>query len=877
LRPQPRFQKHQYTDLDISKLKPALNPILVDSVEGLGEVKEWLRTHKEFVLDYETNIPTVKNSFYRRRIRTLQLGDDQTQFVIDLWELAGRDTEKLIRGQGGFRRDNSLLHKYGRVKMFLDRGDESKKPTWCKPDRSIFQPLVDIMEPVLDSDEWLKIGHNLEFEYITSYWCLGIRPWNLYDTMRAEQLLWNGLQEGRSGYGLADVFPRYFGKRLSKEEQKSFDLFTELTDRQVYYAALDIRAPWRLRPPQFEELRNADLLWTHQIRCDAIPAFGDMIVNGMWNNPKAWQQIINENKRDLKLATAKLDKRFFNLPVTPIGRKIAPVPVEEVEALRAAIDALDLPTEREKVARDEKATINTLKSAAAVLRRRELSAIISEEREKRLAEKEALKPTYLAKKKLSTKGFAEDYATKDGEADINYGSADQVRAVLLENFPDVFTEKTLPGMDAGAVLPKFANMEGDGPDLIKDLIEYKKIGKQLETYGYRWITSKLEIAPETKKLKGFVDPDTGRIHPRFQQLGTDTGRPSCVDPNVLNLPQDERFRQAFQSRPGYDMVDKDCSGQELRNLTHYSQEEIWVDAFTNNKDVHSMSAQMFRREEWDNNALQDCGFFTRDFKKCACPVHKKIRNRYKAVTLGVIMGKMKWSLAIEMGFRDTTRIDESGIEVPYTAADQAGELIDEWFMRFPANKAAIERNQEDAYAAGEARTLSGFRRLVSQVRQDEGQSLAIKKYPVDKFPNAYYQRGGTLRIKDGWVRKALEGKVAAIKREAGNVYYQGTAACQMNIAMGCGFDENGEGFLWHKLREIEDKFGFQSAMLLSYVYDEFLVECREECSTLIGGVPDEDGVYRGGIVSDCIIRSGVHLGLSIPMESEGKVQKFWGK
>ena len=113
-------------------------------------------------------------------------------------------------------------------------------------------------------------------------------------------------------------------------------------------------------------------------------------------------------------------------------------------------------------------------------------------------------------------------------------------------------------------------------------------------------------------------------------------------------------------------------------------------------------------------------------------------------------------------------------------------------------------------------------------------------------------------------------------RQAGNVPYQGTAADMMKRAMGCGFDRNGVGYLWHKFRELEAKYGEFCVMLENYPYDELLHETLESVSRLVGGEDDEDGVARGGMVADAIMRAGAEY-VSIPMDSEGGVHKFWKK
>jgi hypothetical protein len=150
-----------------SELNPPLNPTLVTDGVGLQKVRSFferlLNSHTQadpaaFGKDYETNIVP---DFYNRRARTLQVGDKHEQFVIDLLAFVDGNTEKLISEQG----------HYGK---HLGRGLLAVKET---------------VEPAFNSNAWMKVGHNLEFEYIVSKWSFGIRSWHFYDTLLAEKIM----------------------------------------------------------------------------------------------------------------------------------------------------------------------------------------------------------------------------------------------------------------------------------------------------------------------------------------------------------------------------------------------------------------------------------------------------------------------------------------------------------------------------------------------------------------------------------------------------------------------------------------------------------------------------------------------------------------
>ncbi|MEG4998970.1 DNA polymerase I [Microcoleus sp. B4-D4] len=171
---------------------------------------------------------------------------------------------------------------------------------------------------------------------------------------------------------------------------------------------------------------------------------------------------------------------------------------------------------------------------------------------------------------------------------FNLGSPKQLSEILLEKIPEQFqkkSRKTKTGYSTdAAVLDK---LQGDHP-IVDDLLEYRTLSKLKSTY--------VDALPQ------LVRGDTGRVHTDFNQAATGTGRLSSSNPNLQNIPIRTEFsrqiRKAFLPESGWLMVSADYSQIELRILAHLSQEPVLIEAYQNNRDVHTVTAQLlFEKEE----------------------------------------------------------------------------------------------------------------------------------------------------------------------------------------------------------------------------------------------------------------------------------------
>ena len=126
----------------------------------------------------------------------------------------------------------------------------------------------------------------------------------------------------------------------------------------------------------------------------------------------------------------------------------------------------------------------------------------------------------------------------------------------------------------------------------------------------------------------------GRIHSRFNQTVTATGRLSSTEPNLQNIPartaEGREIRKAFVPEDGFVFVDADYSQIELRVMASISEDSQLIEAFNSSKDVHSITAsQVFGVPENE--------------------VTPELRRRAKAVNFGIIYGISSFGLGEDLG------------------------------------------------------------------------------------------------------------------------------------------------------------------------------------------------------------------------------------
>ena len=112
--------------------------------------------------------------------------------------------------------------------------------------------------------------------------------------------------------------------------------------------------------------------------------------------------------------------------------------------------------------------------------------------------------------------------------------------------------------------------------IVGKLLEYRAVQKSMTSFG--------------ENILEFIEPQTGRIHADFRQIGAPTGRFSCSNPNLQQIPHDAAYRRCFRAPEGKKLVIADYSQIELRILAEFSADENFIKAFESGLDFHSMTA-----------------------------------------------------------------------------------------------------------------------------------------------------------------------------------------------------------------------------------------------------------------------------------------------
>ncbi len=195
----------------------------------------------------------------------------------------------------------------------------------------------------------------------------------------------------------------------------------------------------------------------------------------------------------------------------------------------------------------------------------------------------------------------------------------------------------------------------------KKLLEYRSHEKTLGSFG--------------EGLLSLIRKTTGRIHPDFQQYGADTGRFSCSNPNVQQIPATSDFRSCFIAEEGYKLVTSDYSQAELRILAELSQDPAFLEAFRTGGDLHILAASQM-------------------FNIPPAQVTKVQRGQAKAINFGLAYGMGPQGLAV--------RIDKT--------VDEARELISAYFKAFSGVQRWLEKAGKDSILKGFSPTPLGRKR-----------------------------------------------------------------------------------------------------------------------------------------------------------------------
>lgn len=250
---------------------------------------------------------------------------------------------------------------------------------------------------------------------------------------------------------------------------------------------------------------------------------------------------------------------------------------------------------------------------------------------------------------------------------FNINSPKQLGVVLFEHMELPNGKKTKTGYSTAAdVLEKLA---AEYP-IVDKILEYRQLTKLKSTYA--------------DGLAVYIGPD-GRIHGKFNQTITATGRISSTEPNLQNIPVrmelGRLIRKVFVPKDGCVFIDADYSQIELRILAHCSGDPQLIQAYKEARDIHRMTASQVFHTPFDE-------------------VTELQRRNAKAVNFGIVYGISSFGLSQDLSI---TR-------------KEATQYIDNYFETYPGIKRFLDDTVGFAKQEGYVVTLFGRRRPVPELK-----------------------------------------------------------------------------------------------------------------------------------------------------------------
>ena len=198
----------------------------------------------------------------------------------------------------------------------------------------------------------------------------------------------------------------------------------------------------------------------------------------------------------------------------------------------------------------------------------------------------------------------------------------------------------------------------EGAEIASKVLDWRQLTKLRSTY--------------TEALQAAINPDTGRVHTSYSLVGAQTGRLSSTEPNLQNIPVrteiGRQIRDCFVAEPGNVILSSDYSQIELRLAAQMADVPALKEAFAKGEDIHARTAQeMFGTVDRDTRA------------------------RAKTINFAILYGISRWGLATRLG----------------VSSDEAQEMIDRYFERFPGIQRYIHETLETVRERGYSETMFG--------------------------------------------------------------------------------------------------------------------------------------------------------------------------
>ena len=297
--------------------------------------------------------------------------------------------------------------------------------------------------------------------------------------------------------------------------------------------------------------------------------------------------------------------------------------------------------------------------------------------------------------------------------EINFNSPKQVKRVLAEMGHEV--EST--GIDT---------LEKLDSDFTRAMIRYRKTSKLLSSF--------------VEPLPGHINQETGRIHAQFPQMGADTGRFTCKNPNLQQIPKEQEWRDLFRASPGHKILTADYSQIELRIMAEFSEDRAFLEAYRKGIDLHTKTAADVFQVPLDE-------------------VSNDQRSAAKAINFGLCYGQTS------KGLSDKLNISE----------DKAQDFIKAYYKAYPVVKNTLDRLGMKAVKEGHSQTVLGRKRYFqkpgsfSQEKaiERQGRNTPIQSTCGDILKKAIYYIQDEIWNLPAWIINLIHDEIVIEFREDG--------------------------------------------------------------------------------------------------------------
>jgi len=326
------------------------------------------------------------------------------------------------------------------------------------------------------------------------------------------------------------------------------------------------------------------------------------------------------------------------------------------------------------------------------------------------------------------------------------------------------------------------------------------------------------------KIPECVNSKDNRLHAHFNQLGAGTGRFSSSNPNLQNIPSHvKEIRLMFRAADGDVFVGADFSQQEPRLLSAYSNDDMMIDAYKQNKDLYAtIAAGVYKNDYWDNMEHRQDG--------SPNPEGKKRRSNCKSLLLGIMYGRGAPSIAEQI----------------HSTVEEAQQIINDFYKQFPKVKEWTEKTEKDAKVTGYVEDLWGRRRRLPDILLPKYTVKSTKTstefnpilYTLGKVNNSsaalvesYKKKLSKVKSRNDYQKIQQEAErdgiyivdngafISQAERQCVNARIQGGAASMTKVCMRKVFDD--------------EELNRLGAKLVLQIHDEVIVECPKQNSEAV--------------------------------------------